>query len=96
MKSVICKSLNEVRENIDRIDKDLIRLIAERSIFVDQAARFKKTESDVEAPKRVEQVIAKVRGLAKAENLNPDIAESIYRTMIKAFIEQEKTILKDS
>ncbi|PXV64474.1 chorismate mutase [Dysgonomonas alginatilytica] len=90
-----CKSLDEVRENIDRIDKDLIRLISERSIYVNQAVNFKKTESDVEAPKRVEQIITKVRNLAKSENLDPDIAESVYRTMISAFIEQEKSKLKE-
>lgn len=93
--NIECKSLDEVRENIDRIDKDLIRLIAERSTFVNQAAKFKKTDSDVEALKRVEQVINKVRGLAQSQNLNPDIAETIYRTMIAAFIQQEKSKLKD-
>lgn len=95
MEIITCKSLEEVRENIDRIDQDLIGLVAERSLFVDQAARFKKTESDVEAPKRVEQVITKVRGLAQSENLNPDIAETMYRAMIAAFIQQEKSKLKD-
>lgn len=95
MKVITCESLDEVRENIDRIDKDLIRLMAERSIFVNQAARFKKTEADVEAPKRVEQIITKVRSLANEVNLNPDIAESVYRTMITAFIEQEKSKLKE-
>lgn len=96
MKAVTCQSLDEVRVNIDRIDKELIRLISERSTLVDQAAQFKKTESEVEAPKRVEQVIIKVRDLAQKENLNPDIAESIYRSMITAFIQQEKSKLKES
>lgn len=95
MKVITCQSLDEVRTNIDRIDQELIRLISERSTFVDQAAQFKKTESEVEAPKRVEQVITKVRGLAQKENLNPDIAESIYRAMITAFIQQEKSKLKE-
>lgn len=95
MKTITCHSLDEVRSNIDRIDKELIRLISERSTFVNQAAQFKKTESEVEAPKRVEQVITKVRDLAQKENLDPDIAESIYREMITAFIQQEKSKLKE-
>lgn len=95
MKVVACQSLDEVRANIDRIDKELIRLISERSTFVDQAAQFKRTASEVEAPKRVEQVITKVRDLAKNENLDPDIAESIYRVMITSFIQQEKSKLKE-
>lgn len=95
MKVITCQSLDEVRINIDRVDQELIRLISERSTFVDQAAQFKKTESEVETPKRVEQVITKVRGLAQKDNLNPDIAESIYRAMITAFIQQEKSKLKE-
>lgn len=95
MKVITCQSLDEVRTNIDRIDKELIRLISERSTFVNQAVQFKKTELEIEAPKRVEQVISKVRDLAKKESLDPDIAESIYRAMIKVFIQQEKSKLED-
>jgi hypothetical protein len=45
------RSLNEVRENIDRLDRAIIRLMAERGGFVEQAARFKTTRAEVEAPK---------------------------------------------
>ena len=37
-----CQSLSEVRTNIDRIDKELVRLMAERGQYVHEAARFKK------------------------------------------------------
>ncbi len=84
-----CKDLNEVRENIDRIDRDIVKLISERSRFVSQAAGFKKTKEDVEAPKRVEVVIARVRNLAEFEGVDPDIVENVYRTMISCFINFE-------
>jgi len=88
------RSLDEVRENIDRLDKAIIRLIAERSGFVVQAARFKATRADVEAPKRVEQVVAKVRTLATEAGLAPEVAEAAYRAMIMAFIEVEHSALE--
>lgn len=84
-----CGSLAEVRENIDRIDREIVRLLSERGRFVKQAAGFKKSVEDVKAPGRVEEVIKKVRGLALAQNGNPDMVEQVYRTMIKAFIEEE-------
>ena len=90
-----CQSLEEVHLNINRIDESIIALIAERSNYVYQAARFKKTSQDAEAPKRVEDVIEKVKSLAFDNNLNPDIAEKVYRTMISAFIEQEKTLINN-
>jgi isochorismate pyruvate lyase len=83
-------SLDEVRANIDRIDREIVRLMAERSGYVRQAARFKSSTSDVEAPARVESIIARVRGIAEREGLSPDIAEAVYRTMIDCFIDQEK------
>ncbi len=53
-----CKSIDEVRENIDSIDREIVRLLSERRRYVKQAAGFKKTREDVRAPKRVEEVIA--------------------------------------
>lgn len=84
-----CKDLNEVRENIDRIDNQIVKLIAERSCYVKQAANFKKDSEDVKAPKRVEMIIEKVRGLAKDNDLNPNIIEIVYRNMINSFINME-------
>ena len=82
-------SLEEVRQNIDRIDDQIIRLMGERQSYVRQAARFKKTTDDVKAPSRVEAVIAKIRNLAPQHQLDADIAEAVYRTMIDCFIRSE-------
>lgn len=84
-----CKDINEVRENIDRIDNQIVKLIAERSYYVKQAANFKKDSEDVKAPKRVEMVIEKVRRVAVENNLDPNIIEKVYRNMINSFINME-------
>ena len=83
------RSLAEVRDNIDRLDRVIIGLMAERSGFVKQAAQFKTSRQEVEAPNRVEQVIANVRDLASEVGLEPQVAEAAYRAMIAAFIEVE-------
>lgn len=88
-------SLDDVRYNIDLIDRVIIQLISERSFFVNEASRFKKSEAEVEAPQRVQEVIDKVRHVAVSKKLNPDIAEKVYRAMIGAFIEQEKEALTE-
>ncbi|MEK4382538.1 chorismate mutase [Aeribacillus sp. FSL K6-2848] len=89
MMTVELKSLEEVRNKIDEIDSKIIKLISERANFVKQAAKFKKNQDAVRAPKRVEEVIEKVRNLAVKENLDPNIAEDVYRTMINCFINYE-------
>lgn len=88
--------LAEVRQNIDRIDQQIIKLLGERQSLVCQAARFKTSIDDVKAPARVDVVIAKVRNLALQYNLDADIAESIYRTMIDCFIHRELNDFKNN
>lgn len=84
-----CESLNQVREAIDEIDEKLIDLLALRSKYVEQAAGFKKNSEEVKAPSRVEEVIRKIRNLAEKKDLSADLAEAMWREMIKHFIAQE-------
>lgn len=86
---IVCKSMDEVREKIDQLDSQIVKLISERSQYVEQAATFKKDADDVKAPKRVEAVIEKVREKARVHHVNPDIIEEVYRTMISCFINHE-------
>ena len=44
---VRCNSLEELRENIDLIDRKIVALLAERGRFVNRAAAFKKSTDDV-------------------------------------------------
>lgn len=89
-----CNSLEEVRENIDRIDDEIIKLIAERGIYVVQASAFKKSEDGVKAPNRVEAVIKKVREKALEYGANPDMVEALYREMISRFVSMEMNAFK--
>ncbi len=81
--------IEDVRTEIDRIDRLIVALLFERGGYVKQAARFKKTSDDVKAPQRVEQVIAKVKALAEELGANPSVTEQVYRVMIRGFIEAE-------
>lgn len=81
-----CKSLEEVRANIDKIDDGIIKLIAERTDYVRQAAKFKTNTNGVKAPDRVEAVIRKVRAAAEKYGADADMLEALYREMISRFI----------
>ena len=82
-------SIEELRAQIDRIDRSMVELIAERGAYVRQAAQFKKSTDDVKAPQRVEQVIGKVKALACELGANPTVTEQVYRAMIAGFIAAE-------
>ncbi len=83
--------LEEIRREIDKIDTEIIRLLASRSRHVSRAGKLKLNEQGVRDPKRVEQVIQKARATAQEAGLSPDIAEEVYRTITGCFIRQELT-----
>lgn len=81
--------LGEVRKSIDAVDREIVRLLAEREGYVRRAAHIKETRKDVEAPDRVEEVVRNARTLAGEYGANPDVAEGVYRTMISRFVSLE-------
>jgi isochorismate pyruvate lyase len=88
-RAVPCASLAEVRDNIDRLDRLIVPLLAERAGYVAQAGRLKDSRDKVVDVPRIEQIIAKVRALAGDEGMDSDLAERIYRAMIDAYIAYE-------
>jgi isochorismate pyruvate lyase len=84
--------LTRIRRNIDDLDSMIITLLAKRADMVRAAGKLKKSEQGVRDPRRVEQVIGKVRVTAAAKGLDPDVAEEIYRMVVNCFVNKE---LKD-
>ena len=73
-------ALSNIRIEIDHIDRELIRLLAQRQILVEKAGRLKPKgdKSAVRANDRVAQVIANRRKEALELGLSPDVAESVW------------------
>ncbi len=81
-----CRVMSEIRAEIDRLDRALVALIAERTQFIAAAARVKTAENDVRVEWRIEDVVAKVLKTAEAENLPARIAEPVWRELIEQSI----------
>jgi isochorismate pyruvate lyase len=87
--------LDEIRADIDRLDRRLVTLLAERERLVRRAGRLKADADAVRAPGRVEQVVAKARAMAVEADASPDVVERTYRAMIAAFVDLELTTFRD-
>ena len=85
-----CANLNDVRQEIDRLDHAIVRLLVERQGYVAQAAHFKPTVEAVVVPERIEAIITKVRAQTIGLDGDPDLIEAIYRPMINAYIAFER------
>jgi isochorismate pyruvate lyase len=82
-------SMAEVRYEIDRLDRILVALLAERQSFMDAAARIKGDRAAVHDRARIEDVVAKVKAECAKAGLSPAIAEPVWRTLIDRCIAYE-------
>lgn len=83
------ETMADVRYEIDRIDRLLVEIIAERQSFMDAAARIKGPREAVHDRPRIEDVVAKVKAECARAGLSPAIAEPVWRTMIDRCIAYE-------
>ena len=84
-----CTQMSEVRAEIDRLDRELVRLLAERQGYIEAAGRIKPRADEVRLPWRIEDVVAKVLVSAEREGLSKRIAEPVWRELIDRCIDHE-------
>jgi isochorismate pyruvate lyase len=82
-------SLDDVRAAIDRIDDQIVALLAQRQEQVRAAAAYKSDDAEVRAPERRADLMARVRERATAEGADPDVVTATYTAMVDAFIALE-------
>ncbi len=85
-----CRTLAEIRTEVDRIDREIIRAIGERKHYVIAAAAFKTNPTEVAAPERFAAMLQVRRQWAEEEGLSPDLIEKLYREMVGHFIAEEQ------
>lgn len=88
-----CNTKDDVRAEIDRIDRALIALFAERHGYVTRMAEIKSDPHEANDPARIQAVVDRVRDRALALDLDEDQAELIWRALIDWNINYEKGII---
>ncbi len=92
-----CESIQEIREAIDAIDNEIIKLLGIRFRYVKEIVKFKNKDKDsIIARERYNKVLENRRKLAIENGLNPDLIEEIYRNLIDHFINKEIEIAEKS
>lgn len=91
-RAVACSSMAEVRREIDRVDRAIVTLLAERQAYIAQAGHIKGERSAVRDEARIEDVVAKVRAEAERRGAHPALVEELYRRLIEWSIAYEFTV----
>ncbi len=84
-----CKTIHEIRECIDQIDKSIIADLTLRAAYVKCAAQFKKSLSEVNADDRVKAMMETRRQWAQEHGINPDFIHSLFDHIVTFFIHGE-------
>lgn len=91
-----CASIDDVRREIDNIDKEIIRLLAERFGYVREVVRYKDgTPQGIEADERRREVIRTRCQWAAEQGIAPGIVGDLYDRLIAYFIDEEKKIVNN-
>jgi isochorismate pyruvate lyase len=88
-----CESKDDVRFEIDRIDQQLLALLAERHRYVTRMAEIKTDPHEAYDPVRIESIITRVRARSVDLELDEDQAELLWRTLIDWNVNYEKGII---
>lgn len=81
--------MEDVREAIDTLDREIVRMIGRRAGYVRAAARFKTDEASVRVPERQRAMLEERRRWAEEESLSPEVIEKIYRDLVSYFVNRE-------
>lgn len=93
-KAAECETMADVRAEIDRIDRALVDLLAERWTYVDRAWEFKRAPEEASVPWRNREVVEKVRARAADQGMPPEMAEALWRLIIGWGIQYEEERLR--
>lgn len=84
-----CENMEDLRENIDALDRQIAALLATRQTYIERAGVIKADRSAVRDEARVEDVVAKAKAAIRAAGGSPDLAEATWRPMVEWFIAHE-------
>jgi len=82
--TIFFDKIRPLRDEIDRIDSDILSLLARRQTQVEQVVALKKAHNmPVYHPAREEDLISRLRSQATKARVDPDFMEDLYRVILR-------------
>lgn len=88
------QALDELRTELDALDRSMVEALARRQRIVEAIARLKGDPARVRDPERVEAVLANVLQAAGVSGLSVTIAEPVWRLLVERCADHEATWLQ--
>ena len=81
--------INIIRKKLDKLDLSMLALIKKRSFLVNKILDQKEYKNQIIDKKRIRVILKKIKIESKKKNIDPKITNTIWKSMIKAFINYE-------
>ena len=91
-----CQNMADVRREIDRIDRVLVRILAERLTYIERAGHIKQERDTVRDEWRINDVLAKVKASCEREGFPFAIAEPVWRRLMDGCIAHEFEVFDEA
>ncbi len=88
------KKLNKIRLKLDKLDNSLIKIIKQRTNFVNQVLKLKDKKKEIIDSKRINTILKNIRKKSLANKIDPKITNRIWKNMIWSYIDYEKRNFK--
>ena len=86
---MVNKNILKIRKKLDQLDDYFLNLVKKRTLLVDKVLKNKKYKKDIVDKKRIKIILKNINKKSRHKNIDPKITESIWKSMIKAYIDYE-------
>ena len=83
------KKILIIRKKLDKLDLNMLSLIKRRNLLVNEILKEKKFKNQIIDKKRIKIILKKITKESKKKKIDPKITNTIWKSMIRAFINYE-------
>ena len=83
------KKISIIRKKLDKLDLKMLSIIKKRSSLVNKILEQKQFKNQIVDNKRIKIILNKIKTESKRKKIDPRITNTIWKSMIKAFINYE-------
>tara|TARA_B100000035_G_C20670208_1_gene409293 strand:+ start:179 stop:469 length:291 start_codon:yes stop_codon:yes gene_type:complete len=84
------KKLNKIRQDLDKLDNSLLKIIKKRTLLVEKVLLLKEKKSEIVDKKRINKILKNIKKKSIKNKIDPKITKRIWLNMIYSYINYEK------
>lgn len=87
-----CQGLADIRDEVNRIDRELIALLAQRTAYAEAAVAFKIGEADIRSPDHLNAFFAERMRQAREAGVSDTMVERIFNAIVERSVELQSAL----